>query len=289
MNDDLLFRIPVGEWADSAVDWLTSTLDAFFDVIGLIFGGAYDGLTYLLSTPPFWVIMAILVVAAFAAKGWKLALGSLVGLLAIYGMDQWGNAMMSLSLVLVASIIAVIIGVPLGIWAGLSERASAVIRPFLDVMQTLPAFVYLIPAVVLFRVGEVPGIVATIIFSLPPAVRMTELGIRQVDQEVVEAGRAFGSTPGRILRQIQLPLAQPTIMAGINQVIMLALSMVVISGMVGAPGLGAEVYSALTRINIGLGFEAGLGVVILAMYLDRLTGALSQHGAVNRAKRMARS
>ncbi|MGO1563174.1 MAG: ABC transporter permease [Actinomycetaceae bacterium] len=289
MNDDLLFRIPVGEWADSAVDWLTSTLDAFFDVIGLIFGGAYDGLTYLLSTPPFWVIMAILVVAAFAAKGWKLALGSLVGLLAIYGMDQWTNAMMSLSLVLVASIIAVIIGVPLGIWAGLSERASAVIRPFLDVMQTLPAFVYLIPAVVLFRVGEVPGIVATIIFSLPPAVRMTELGIRQVDQEVVEAGRAFGSTPGRILRQIQLPLAQPTIMAGINQVIMLALSMVVISGMVGAPGLGAEVYSALTRINIGLGFEAGLGVVILAMYLDRLTGALSQHGAVNRAKRMARS
>ncbi|MGC5629635.1 ABC transporter permease [Georgenia sp. Z1344] len=288
MNDDLLFRVPVGEWADAAVDWLTSTLDAFFDLIGVIFSGAYDGLVVALSEPPFWVIMAILVAAAFLAKGWQLALGSLLGLLLIYGMDQWTNAMMSLALVLVASIIAVMIGIPLGIWAGLSSRASAIVRPFLDLMQTLPAFVYLIPAVVLFRVGEVPGIVATIIFSLPPAVRMTELGIRQVDPEVVEAGQAFGSTPGRILRQIQLPLAQPTIMAGVNQVIMLALSMVVISGMVGAPGLGAEVYSALTRINIGLGFEAGLGVVILAMYLDRLTASLAQHGAVNRANRMAK-
>jgi glycine betaine/proline transport system permease protein len=195
--------------------------------------------------------------------------------------------MLTLGLVLVATVLAVAIGIPLGIWAAVNPRVSAFMRPVLDLMQTLPAFVYLIPAVVFFRSGIMPGVVATIIFALPPAVRMTELGIKQVDSEVVEAGHAFGSTPRRILRQIQLPLAMPTIMAGVNQVIMLALSMVVISGMVGAPGLGQEVYGAVTRVNIGLGFEAGLSVVIIAMFLDRMTTALSSHSAVEKAKRLA--
>ena len=154
-------------------------------------------------------------------------------------------------------------------------------------MQTMPAFVYLIPTVVIFLTGAVPGIVATIVFALAPGVRFTELGIRGVDAEVVEAGQAFGATPGRILRQIQIPLALPTIMAGINQVIMLSLSMAVISGLAGAEGLGRDVVAALARVDVALGFEAGLGVVILAMYLDRMTSALADRAPVSRALKLA--
>jgi glycine betaine/proline transport system permease protein len=286
MNDPI-FRLPLGEWADSLVAWLKQTIGFVFDFFKLVFEGIVEGLQWALATPPFYVIVAILVVLAYFVKGWKLALGTLIGLLFVYSMDQWHNTMLTLGLVLVATVLAVAIGIPLGIWAAVNPRVSAFMRPVLDLMQTLPAFVYLIPAVVFFRSGIMPGVVATIIFALPPAVRMTELGIKQVDSEVVEAGHAFGSTPLRILRQIQLPLAMPTIMAGVNQVIMLALSMVVISGMVGAPGLGQEVYGAVTRVNIGLGFEAGLSVVIIAMFLDRMTTALSSHSAVEKAKRLA--
>lgn len=286
MNDDLLFRIPMGAWVDTLVDWLTDTLGGLFDVVGTVLRTLFEVLAGVTATPPFWAVTAVLVLAALLAKGWKLALGSLVGLLVVYGVEQWDNAMQTLALVLVASLIAVAVGVPLGLWAARNQRVSAGLRPVLDLMQTMPAFVYLIPAVILFRVGEVPGIVATIIFALPPAVRFTELGIRQVDAEVVEAGHAFGATPGRILRQIQLPLALPTIMAGINQVIMLSLSMVVIAGMVGAPGLGQPVVQSLQRVDVGLGFEAGLAVVILAMYLDRVTSALSDRAPVARAMKI---
>jgi ABC-type proline/glycine betaine transport system permease subunit len=181
---------------------------------------------------------------------------------------------MTLALVLVASVIAIGLSIPLGILAAKSSLASSVIRPILDFLQTMPAFVYLVPALILFRVGEVPGIVATIIFAMAPGVRLTELGIRGVDKEVVEAGQAFGASPWRILRQIQLPLATPTIMAGINQVIMLSLSMVVIAGMVGAGALGGEIVASLSRLDVALGFEAGFAVVILAIFLDRVTAAL---------------
>jgi len=268
------FRIPLGDWAEGVVDWLTDALQPVFDVLRTIFLGLYDAVDWLVQTPPFWVVVLIIAGLAFLAKGWKLALGSVVGLGLIVGVDQWDNAMDTLALVLVASLIAVVLSVPLGILAARSDTASALIRPVLDFLQTMPAFVYLIPALILFRVGVVPGIVATIVFALAPGVRLTELGIRGVDKEVVEAGQAFGSSPFRILRQIQLPLALPSIMAGVNQVIMLALSMVVIAGMVGAGGLGAEVVASLNRIDIGLGFEAGLSVVILAILLDRMTAAL---------------
>lgn len=271
-----MIRIPLGDWVESFIDVLIATLGPVFDFIRAIFGALYEVFEFILLMPPVGLIITIFAVLAFVASGWKLALGTTLGLLLILAVDQWGNAMETLALVIVASLIAILLAVPLGIWAAKSNTASAIIRPILDFMQTMPAFVYLIPALILFRVGVVPGIVATIIFAMAPGARMTELGIRGVDPEVVEAGKAFGATPGRILRQIQLPLAMPSIMAGINQVIMLALSMVVIAGMVGAGGLGADVVQSLNRIDVALGFEAGISVVALAIILDRLTGAFSR-------------
>ncbi|PRY70124.1 glycine betaine/proline transport system permease protein [Glaciihabitans tibetensis] len=269
------FRIPLGDWADLFVDFLTDTFRPVFDVIRLIFAALYDAVSFVLVSPPFWAIIIVAAVLAYVVKGWKFAGGSAVGLLLIVGVNQWENAMESLSLVLVASAIAILISVPLGILAARSKLASTIVRPVLDFLQTMPAFVYLVPALLLFRVGVVPGIVATVIFAMAPGVRLTELGIRGVDSEVVEAGHAFGSSNWRILRQIQLPLAMPTIMAGVNQVIMLSLSMVVIAGMVGAGGLGGDVVQSLSRIDVALGAEAGISVVILAIFLDRLSGALA--------------
>ena len=272
MNDD--FRLPLGDWVEAGVDVLTETFSPVFDVIQFVFSALYEAVEFALITPPFWVIILAAALLALAIRGWKFAVGSAIGLLAIVSMNQWENAMESLSLVLVASFLAVAISVPLGILAARSNVASAIIRPVLDFMQTLPAFVYLVPALILFGIGVVPGIVATIIFAMAPGVRLTELGIRGVDTEVVEAGQAFGSSPWRILFQIQLPLATKTIMAGVNQVIMLSLSMVVIAGIVGAGGLGGDVLQALSRIDVGLGAEAGISVVIIAIFLDRLTAAL---------------
>jgi ABC-type proline/glycine betaine transport system permease subunit len=271
MND---FRIPVGDWVTTLVDLVTRYLGGLFDVISTVFTGLFDTLDVALSAPPFWVIIIVLVALSVLARGWLFGLGAGLGLLLIVGLDQWDNAMDTLALTLVAALIAIVISVPIGIWAARSDRVSTTIRPVLDFLQTMPAFVYLIPAIILFGVGAVPGIVATITFALAPGVRFTELGIRGVDKEVIEAGQAFGASPGRILRQIQLPLARPTIMAGVNQVIMLSLSMVVIASMVGAKGLGSDIVQALSRIDVGLGSEAGLSVVILAILLDRLTASL---------------
>jgi glycine betaine/proline transport system permease protein len=289
MNDTFVPRLPLGEWVDAFVDWLTAVFRPVFAVVKDVLVAIYDVLDAALSTPPFWFVAIVLAGLAFLAKGWKLGLGSLVGFVVIAGVDQWDNAMDTLALVLLAAVLALAIAIPLGIWAARNDRVSAVVRPVLDFMQTMPAFVYLIPTVVIFLTGPVPGIIATIVFAMAPGVRFTELGIRQVDKEVVEAGHAFGSTPGRILRQIQLPLAMPTIMAGVNQVIMLSLSMVVIAGMVGAGGLGEDVVAALQRVNVALGFEAGLAVVILAMFLDRVTSALGDRAPVARALAAARA
>ena len=192
----------------------------------------------------------------------------------IAGLNQWTNAMDTLALTLVAAFVAAVTSVRIGIWAARSDTVSSILKPVLDFLQTMPVFVYLIPAIILFGIGAVPGIVASIAFAMARGVRFTELGIRGVDTEVIEAGQAFGSSPARIFLQIQLPLARPTIMAGINQVIMLSLSMVVIASMVGAGGLGKDIIQALRRIDVGLGAEAGLSAVILAIILDRLTASL---------------
>ncbi len=274
--------VDLGGWFESFFDWFRTTFSVIFDFINTLLLGMYDGVEYVLNGLPSIVMIAILAGIAWLAGSWGLALLSAVTLLLIEFMDQWENAMQTLALIVVAVVACVVIAIPIGIAAARSNVVSTLVKPVLDFMQTMPALVYLIPAVLLFALGPVPGIVATIIFAAPPGIRLTELGIRQVDQEVVEAGHAFGSPPNAILREIQLPLALPSIMAGINQVIMLSLSMTVLAGFVGAPGLGQQVLRALSRFDVGLGFEAGLSVVILAIYLDRVTAALGSRTAVAR-------
>ncbi|NLE74748.1 MAG: ABC transporter permease subunit [Actinobacteria bacterium] len=271
----VVFRVPVGDWVESIVNWLTASAGWLFDFIRVIVNWMTGSLERVLIWPPSYVMAGVFGIVGWRARGLGFGALSFVGFVLIQSMRLWNDAMSTLSLVVVAAFVAVIVGVPLGILAANSEITSRIFRPVLDFMQTLPVFVYLIPAIIFFGIGKVPGVFATVIFAMPPAVRLTELGLRQVDQEVVEAAEAFGAPKFKILRKVQLPLAMPTLMAGVNQVIMLALSMVVTAGIVGAGGLGAVVYRGVTRLDVGLGFEGGLAVVILAIFLDRLTGALS--------------
>lgn len=268
------FRIPLGEWVETVVAWVKDNLEGLLDFISFVVKFLVEGLIDLLVGTPFPILIALFALIAWLVRSWQMAVGTVISFVLIIGLDLWEPAMQTLSLVLVSTVVAVIIAVPLGIWSARNDTVRAVLKPVLDFMQTMPAFVYLIPAIVFFSIGVVPGLVATVIFALPPGVRLTELGIRGVDSETVEAGQAFGATPGQILRGIQLPLAMPTIMAGINQVIMLALSMAVIAGMAGADGLGKMVVQAISTVNIGKGVEAGLGVVLIAVFLDRVTAAL---------------
>nr|WP_174435865.1 ABC transporter permease subunit [Demequina aurantiaca] len=270
------FRLNVGDWIDSFFTWIEDNLAWLFDALKSLFVMLYDALNWVFATPPAFAVIIVIAVAALFARGWKFAVGVAIGLTFIISVDQWDNAMDTIALVLVAAFLAVLLAIPLGIWAARNTTVSKIVKPVMDFLQTLPAFVYLIPALALFGIGVAPGIIATLIFAMAPGVRLTELGIRGVDSEVVEAGQAFGASPRRILRQIQLPLAMPSIMAGINQIIMLSLSMVVIAGLVGAGGLGGQVAKAISSLDVGLGFEAGLSVVALAIILDRFTGSFGQ-------------
>ncbi|MFG2146581.1 ABC transporter permease/substrate binding protein [Streptomyces sp. NPDC048696] len=269
-------RLPLGQWVDSAVTFLQNHLSWLFDAVTKVVNGMYDGIDAVLSAPQPLLFAGILAVVAWWLRGLVAGVLAFGGFALIDSIELWDEAMSTLSLVLVATVVTLALAIPLGIWSSRSKTVSAISRPVLDFMQTMPAMVYLIPGIIFFGVGVVPGIIATIVFSLPPGVRMTELGIRQVDPELVEAAEAFGSTPRNTLLRVQLPLALPTIMAGVNQVIMLGLSMVVIAGMVGGGGLGGAVYRAIGNVDIGLGFEAGVSIVVLAMYLDRMTGALGR-------------
>ncbi|AFV88601.1 ABC transporter, permease protein [Acidipropionibacterium acidipropionici ATCC 4875] len=277
-------RIPLGSWIESFFTWFQQTFDWLISFFNIVVGGLYDGLSAVLSAPLYLIMIVILAAIAWLCASWKVALFTLIGFYVVRAVDQWENTMSTLALVLVAVVIALIIAIPLGILAAKRAGFSAFIKPVLDFMQTMPALAYLVPMIVLFSVGQVPGAVATIIFALPPGVRFTELGIRQVDAETVEAGAAFGASPTHILARIQIPLAMPTIMAGVNQVIMLALSMVVLSGMVGAGGLGGDVVAALSQVDIGLGMEAGVAVVVVAVFLDRITSGLAKRTPLARAQ-----
>ncbi|WP_328556524.1 ABC transporter permease/substrate binding protein [Streptomyces sp. NBC_00358] len=267
-------RIPFGDWVNSAVDWLLNHMAWLFDFLKTVFSGTYDGIDAVLQAPQPLLLAGIFAVVAFWLRGTSAGVLTFVGFAFIDSLELWEDAMVTLSLVLVATLIALVVSVPVGIWAARSDRVSGIVRPVLDFMQTLPAMIYLIPAILFFGTGAPAGIVATLIFALAPGVRMTELGIRQVDKELVEAADAFGTTPRDTLLRIQLPLALPTVMAGVNQVIMLGLSMAAIAGMVGTGGLGGDVNEAIGQLNVGLGSEAGVAIVILAIYLDRMTGAL---------------
>jgi glycine betaine/proline transport system permease protein len=269
-------NIDIGAPVGALVDWLTANFGPLFSAISAVMLFLLDGVLIVLTAPHPLVITAVFVALALLERKWGFGVFTLIAFLLIQAMGLWIEAMETLAVVVVATVFAVAIGVPVGIWAARSRRASSVIRPVLDFMQTLPVFVYLIPAVFFFGIGVVPGVVATLIFAIPPAVRLTELGIRSVDREVVEAATAFGAKPRQLLREVQLPLAMPSIMAGVNQTLMLALSMVVIAGLVGAGGLGAVVVRGISTLDVGAGFEGGIAVVFLAIYLDRLTSALAK-------------
>ena len=276
MSDSPLPRPPLGEWADKAVDWIKATMPELLQGIQDGFNGASEQLTDILTFLPMLVMVVIFALLGFFVRSWKFGIFLVLGMGLIVSMELWLQAMQTLAMVLVATLVAVIIAIPVGILAAKSRTVSAIVRPICDFLQTMPALVYLVPVVIFFSIGYAPGVVATIIFAMAPGIRLTELGIRQVDSETVEAGQAFGGTGGQILRGIQLPLGLPTIMAGVNQVIMLGLSMSVMAGFVGAPGLGKEVTAALGNVDVAKGFEAGLGIVILAIFLDRTTGAVGQ-------------
>ncbi|WKE72603.1 ABC transporter permease/substrate binding protein [Streptomyces sp. WP-1] len=267
-------RLPLGDWVDSGVNWLVGHLSWLFDAIKAVMEGMYNGIDAVLGAPTPLLMAGILAVLAWWLRGLLAGVLAFAGFALVDSLQLWDQAMSTLALVLVATVIALVISIPLGIWAARSKAVGAAVRPVLDLLQTMPSMVLLIPAMLFFGLGTAAGVVATLIFALAPGVRMTELGIRQVDAELVEAAEAFGTTPRNILWRVQLPLALPTIMAGVNQVIMLGLSMVVIAGMVGTGGLGGAVNEAIGQLDIGYGFEAGVGIVVLAIYLDRITGAL---------------
>lgn len=268
--------INIGQYIEVAVDWLTENMHGLFDLIKNVGNGFIEGFEWLLMGIPFYVVIALLSILAYFKVGRGTAFFTLAGLILIYLMGFWEETMETLALIFVSTIIALVQAIPLGIWAAKKPGVNRIIRPILDFMQTMPAFVYLIPAVLFFSIGKLPGAFATVIFALPPAVRLTTLGIQQVPADLVEAARAFGATNRQILTKVELPLATKTILAGVNQTIMMALSMVVIAGMIAAGGLGEKVLEGINNLNIGLGFESGFAVVILAIILDRITQALGQ-------------
>lgn len=267
--------IPLDEWVDSGLTWTVDNFRPAFQAVRVPIDATLNGIEHgLLAVPPLLMI-ALIGLIAWQASGRRLAFGTVLSLLVIGFIGAWSEAMVTLSLVLTSVVFCMLLGLPLGILMARSERLEKLARPVLDAMQTTPAFVYLVPVVMLFGIGNVPGVVVTIVFALPPLIRLTNLGIRQVRPDLIEAALAFGASPWQLLTRVQLPLAMPTIMAGINQTLMLALSMVVIASMIAVGGLGQMVLRGIGRLDMGLATIGGLGIVILAIILDRITQAMA--------------
>ncbi|MDX1605688.1 MAG: choline ABC transporter permease subunit [Candidatus Competibacterales bacterium] len=265
------YRLPLGEWIEAGVDGLNTHAAGFFntvsDVLDFLIEGLIDGLQWL---PPLVLVALLTAFGGWLHRSWRLALGIAVSLLLIINLDYWEATTETLALVLFATAVCMLIGVPIGIAAAHRPWLQAVLRPVLDLMQTIPPFVYLIPTLILFGLGVVPGLISTVIFAIPAPIRLTILGVSSVPKPLLEAGEAFGATRRQLLWKVELPHAMPTIMAGLTQSIMLSLSMVVIAALVGADGLGKPVVRALNTVNIAQGFEAGLAIVLVAILLDRI-------------------
>jgi glycine betaine/proline transport system permease protein len=264
-------QIPVGEWGKEFFDFLTTNFAWFFDRVSDGLQSFLEGLIELIQwVPPILVVIVIAAIAWWLQRSWKLALVVAIGLIFIINQGMWQPTVETLVLVVAATAVSMAIGVPIGIWAAHNEGVYRVLHPLLDLMQTMPTFVYLIPVLILFGLGAAPGLIVTVIFAMPSPIRLTYLGITSVPKPMLEAGEAFGATKRQLLWKVELPAALPTIMAGLTQCIMLSLSMVVIAALIGANGLGTPVVRALNSINIPLGIEAGLAIVILAIMLDRI-------------------
>ncbi|MGD2053120.1 MAG: glycine betaine/L-proline ABC transporter permease ProW [Gammaproteobacteria bacterium] len=277
-------RIPLDVWVEQGLDWLVTNFRPVFQSIRLPIDATLQAVESSLQAMPALLLIALFTLIAWQFAGRRLAIGTLISLVSIGLIGAWTEAMITLSLVLTSVFFCLIIGLPAGIWLARSDRAAQSMRPVLDAMQTTPAFVYLVPIVMLFGIGNVPGVVVTIIFALPPLIRLTNLGIRQVPADLVEAARAFGASPRQLLFKVQLPLALPTIMAGVNQTLMLALSMVVIASMIAVGGLGQMVLRGIGRLDMGLATVGGVGIVLLAIILDRITQSMGQESRVRGAR-----
>jgi glycine betaine/proline transport system permease protein len=265
------FRIPIGPWAKAAVDWLTTNFTWFFDGLSFVVAHGINALLFLLQAPhPLIVVVFFAAVAYWMRRSVAVTALTFIGLLITINQGYWKETTETLALVLASTFACMLVGVPLGIAAARRPWLYAIMRPILDLMQTIPTFVYLVPAMILLGLGMVPGLVATVVFAIPASIRMTRLGIISTPPSLVEAAEAFGATPQQVLRKIELPFAAPQIMAGLTQTIMLSLSMVSIAALVGAPGLGVPVLRALNSVNVGKSFDSGACIVILAIILDRM-------------------
>lgn len=266
-------RVPLGQWLEVGLQWLVQNYRPVFQSFKWPIDHLLRAFESSLNGVPPLIMMAVFGLIAWQVAGWRLALKIQALLFVIGILGIWGETMTTLSLVLTAVLLCLVIGVPLGVLAARSDRAAAICRPVLDTMQTIPSFVYLVPVVMLFGIGNVPGVIVTIIFALAPLIRLTTLGIQQVPEEVVEAMRAFGATNRQLLFKAQIPLALPSILAGVNQTLMMSLSMVVVASMIAVGGLGQMVLRGIGRLDIGIAATGGIGIVILAIVLDRLTQA----------------
>lgn len=267
----MLPKLPIAAWINSFVSWITSVLGGTLLHISDFVQQGFNTITAGVLWVPWWIVVLIIAGIAYLSGKWRLAVGTAIGLLFVYDLRLWADLITTLVMVVISSVISLLMGIPAGIASARRRGLYRALSPVLDLMQTMPPFVYLVPVLLLFNIGTVPAILATIVFAMPPSIRLTRLGILQVPEYLVEAAEAFGSSDRQLLWKVQIPLALPSVKAGINQTLMLSLSMVVIASMVGAGGLGADVMQSLETLNVGTGVESGLAIVILAVVLDRIS------------------